>query len=223
VTSTRGERRRRVPAMAPADRRAALIAATVPLLHEHGLDVSTRRIAEAAGVAEGTIFGVFPDKHSLIVAALTHALDPQPTLDALDAINPELGLRSRLTRAADLIIERFTGNADLMTAARSLAVSPDSQPEAFKRMTSTRERLLAALTRLVEPDHDELRRSPTAVARLLLLFCGANIYGPFGDPERFNGEEMVSLLLDGLLVAETPTETLTIPLFGAKTDTTGVP
>ena len=56
--------------MAPEDRRAALIAATVPLLHEHGLDVSTRKIAEAAGVAEGTIFGVFPDKHSLVVAAL---------------------------------------------------------------------------------------------------------------------------------------------------------
>jgi AcrR family transcriptional regulator len=35
--------------MAPEDRRAALIAATVPLLHEHGLDVSTRKIAEAAG------------------------------------------------------------------------------------------------------------------------------------------------------------------------------
>lgn len=209
--------------MAPADRRAALIAATVPLLYEHGLDVSTRKIAEAAGVAEGTIFGVFPDKHSLVVAALMHALDPQPTLDALGGIDPELGLRLRLVRAAELIIERFTGNAELMTAARSLALSPEGQPEAFKRMTTTRERLLAELTRLVEPDRHQLRRSPAAVARLLLLFCGANIYGPFGDPERFNGEEMVSLLLDGLLVAEIPTETLPIPLFGAKTDITGVP
>jgi len=209
--------------MAPDDRRAALIAATVPLLHEHGLDVSTRKIAEAAGVAEGTIFGVFPDKHSLIVAALLHALDPQPTLDALDDIDPELDLRFRMIQAADLINERFTGNAELMAAARSLAVSADARPEAALRMADSRRRLLAVLTQLIEPDHDRLRRSPAAVARLLLLFCGANIYGPFGDPNRLNGEEMVSLLLDGVLVVETETQTLAIPLFGAKTDTTGVP
>ena len=82
--------------MAPEDRRAALIAATIPLLHEHGLDVSTRQIADAAGVAEGTIFGVFKDKSSLVVAALVQALDPQPTLDALAAIDRGLDLRERL-------------------------------------------------------------------------------------------------------------------------------
>lgn len=209
--------------MAPEDRRAALIAATVPLLHEHGLDVSTRKIAEAAGVAEGTIFGVFPDKQSLVVAALLRALDPQPTLDKLAEIDRELGLRSRLVRAADLINELFTGNAKLMSAARSLALSTGAHPEAAVRMAVIREKLLGSITAVVEPDGDQLRRPPTTVARLFLLYCGANTYGPFGDPGKFNGEEMVSLLLDGLLILHAGTETLTIPLFGAKTDTTGVP
>jgi AcrR family transcriptional regulator len=209
--------------MAPEDRRAALIAATIPLLHEYGLDVSTRRIAEAAGVAEGTIFGVFKDKHSLVVAALLRALDPQPTLDALAGIDPGLGLRIRLIRAADLINERFTGNAALMSAARQLAVSPGEDPPAAERMADARHRLLAALTELVEPDGGKLRRSPATVARLVLLFCGANTYGPFGDPARFDGEEMVSLLLDGLLVIPAGEENLTIPLFGAQRNTTGVP
>jgi AcrR family transcriptional regulator len=209
--------------MAPEDRRAALIAATVPLLHEHGLDVSTRKIAEAAGVAEGTIFGVFPDKQSLVVAALLRALDPQPTLDKLAEIDRELGLRFRLVRAADLINELFTGNAKLMSAARSLALSTGAHPEAAMRMAITREKLLGSITAVVEPDGDQLRRPPTTVARLFLLYCGANTYGPFGDPGKFNGEEMVSLLLDGLLILHAGTETLTIPLFGAKTDTTGVP
>jgi len=209
--------------MAPEDRRAALIEATIPLLHEHGLDVSTRQIAEAAGVAEGTIFGVFKDKRSLIVAAMLQALDPQPTLDALGEIDPGLDLRFRLIRAADLINDRFIGNVDLMTAARVLVHSPESQPTAADRMADTRVRLLDALTSLVEPDSDKLRRSPAAVARLLLLFCGANTYGPFGDPARFNGEEMVSLLLDGLLVIDTGADKLTVPLFGADSDTTGVP
>jgi AcrR family transcriptional regulator len=209
--------------MAPEDRRAALIAATIPLLHEHGLDVSTRRIAEAAGVAEGTIFGVFPDKHSLVVAAAVQALDPQPTVDALAEIDPGLELRARLIQAADLINERFTGNAELMTAARSLAHLSGATSPATLHMADTRHRLLAALTTLVGPDEARLRRSPATVARLLLLFCGANTYGPFGDPDRFNGAELVSLLLDGLLVRDTGAETLSIPLFEAETEITGVP
>jgi AcrR family transcriptional regulator len=222
VTSTPGERRRRVPAMAPEERRAALIGATVPLLHEHGLDVSTRKIADAAGVAEGTIFGVFPDKRSLILAAVQHALDPRPTLDALAAIDATLDLRSRLSQAADLINDRFVANADLMTAARRLMLSPDADPGAARRMADVREGLLAALTRLVEPDRDRLRRPPAAVARLLLLFCGANTFGPFGEPGRLTGADIVSLLLDGVLaVAET--ENPTNPLLPGKTDTTGVP
>ena len=209
--------------MAPEDRRAALIKATIPLLYEHGLEVSTRRIAEAAGVAEGTIFGVFKDKQSLIVAALLQALDPQPTLDALAGIDPGLELRARLIRAAELINERFTTNADLMAAARRLAVSPEATPTAIERMTQAREVLLTTLTELIEPDGDKLRRPPRAAAGLLVLFCGANTYGPFGDPENFDGEELVSLLLDGLLVIDTGAETLSVPLFGAESDTTGVP
>jgi AcrR family transcriptional regulator len=186
--------------MAPDERRAALIAATVPLLHEHGLDVSTRQIAQAAGVAEGTIFGVFPDKNSLVVTALMHALDPQPTLDALAAIDRSLGLRLRLIAATNRINERFTATVRLMTAARTLAFTSGAHPEAWKRMVDSRERLLASLTAVIEPDARLLRRPPEAVARLLLLFCGANTYGPYADPAHHDAAEMVSLLLDGLLV-----------------------
>jgi AcrR family transcriptional regulator len=209
-------RRRRVPAMAPEDRRAALIAATIPLLHEHGLDVSTRQIAAAAGVAEGTIFGVFKDKNSLLVAAVTEALDPQPTIDAMAAIDPGLSLHERLSRAAELVIERFAGNAQLIAEARKLLLS-SGDSEAVARMATSRERLLGALTAVVEPSAGELRKSPAATARLLLLFCGANVFGPFGDPGNVSGGEMASLLLDGLLIIPAGDKPLVVPIFG-KTD-----
>ena len=52
--------------MPPDERRDAIIDVVLPLLLEHGSDVSTRQIAEAAGIAEGTIFRVFPDKAALL-------------------------------------------------------------------------------------------------------------------------------------------------------------
>jgi AcrR family transcriptional regulator len=186
--------------MAPEDRRAALIAATVPLVREHGLDVSTKQIAQAAGVAEGTIFGVFPDKNTLIISALMHALDPRATLDTMAAVDPGLDLRARLTIAADLIIQRFQVNAEMMTAARKLAFGAGSYPEATSYMAASREQLLAALTAVIEPDAAMLRRPAGEAAGLLLLFCGAAIHGPWGNPDRLNGGAIVSLVLDGLLV-----------------------
>jgi len=186
--------------MAPEERRAALIAATIPLLREHGPDVSTRQIAHAAGVAEGTIFGVFSDKNTLLATALASALDPRPTLDAIAAIDPGRDLRSRLVTAAGLINHRFTGNTQLIAAARKLALSSDADPEVRRRMAEARDALLAALTGMIEPDAGRLRRSPAATAGLLLVFCASTTHGPFGDSERLDAAELVSLLLDGLLI-----------------------
>jgi AcrR family transcriptional regulator len=186
--------------MAPEERRAALIAATIPLLREHGPDVSTRQIAQAAGVAEGTIFGVFSDKNTLLVTALASALDPRPTLDAIAAIDPRLDLRARLTTAAGLINHRFTGNAQLIAAARKLALASDADPDVRRRMAESRDALLEALTAMIEPYTGHLRRSPAESAGLLLVFCATTTHGPFGDPDRFDAAELVSLLLDGLLI-----------------------
>ena len=209
-------RRRRVPAMAPEDRRAALVAATVPLLHEHGLEVSTRQIAAAAGVAEGTIFGVFKDKQSLIVAALVQALDPQPTIDAITAIDPRKDLRQRIAEAADLVNQRFTEHSGLMSAVRGLVHSVGGHHQAALHMARNRERLQTALTQVIEPDAAALRRSPGTTARLLLLFAGANVFGPFAA-EPVDGAEMASLLLDGLLVVTDHDRAPVAPCTG-KTD-----
>ena len=64
----------RAPRLTPDERRGALIEATIPLLLQHGASVSTRQIAEAAGVAEGTIFRVFDSKEDLVHAAATQLL-----------------------------------------------------------------------------------------------------------------------------------------------------
>ena len=62
--------------MAPEDRRQAIVEVLIPLLVERGSDVTTKEVAQAADIAEGTIFRVFPDKRSLFLAAAEEAINP---------------------------------------------------------------------------------------------------------------------------------------------------
>ena len=68
--------RHRATPLPPSERRAAIIAATLPLLRTIGPPVTTREIAKAAAVAEGTIFSVFADKDDLIEATARAGFDP---------------------------------------------------------------------------------------------------------------------------------------------------
>ena len=97
----------RATPMPPDERRAALIAATEPLLEQFGRDVSTRQIAQAACVAEGTIFRVFATKEALIDAVLEEVFDVQRTCDELAAIDRSLDLEARMVAAVGVLQARL--------------------------------------------------------------------------------------------------------------------
>ncbi|MFI6318571.1 TetR/AcrR family transcriptional regulator [Nonomuraea sp. NPDC050556] len=199
-------KRRRVPAMAPEERRAALIAATIPLLREHGMSISTRQIAEAAGVAEGTIFGVFRDKNSLLRAAVLTAYDAQPLCTALASIDSGADLRTRLRETVALLRKGLVANANLVAAPRTLMADDDA--EFVERMMEGRQRAMAAVAAVIEPDAAQLRRAPEAAAHLLMMQIMMSVhrgFAPLVEPEDLDDDEIVSILLDGLLVRTAPT------------------
>src|SRR4051812_49280428 len=158
---------RRAAALPPEERREALISATLPLVLEHGMDVSTRLIAEAAGVAEGTIFRVFPSKNDLVEAAVASAFDPSALVEAIGRIDRSSPLADRLAAAVGLMQERGGGIAGRVPAFAAPRSRPD-RGRAWGRRASEAG-VVDALALLVEPDGDRLRCSPQEVARRLRL------------------------------------------------------
>ena len=186
--------RTRAPSLPAGERRAVIVAATVPLLLTEGAGVTTRQIAEAAGIAEGTIFGVFPDKETLIQAAIETAFDRAPLDDALRAVDLSLPLEARLTAAVEILRRRVTTIWKLMTA-----VGMTKPPEGTGSNADPRGRVdLSALAALFEPDRRQLRRDPQAAAHLLQGLTFAGTHPALIADEPLSSTEIVSLLLDGI-------------------------
>src|ERR1700710_2620834 len=110
-----GDMSPRATSMSPDDRRKAIVTALVPLIVERGGEVTTREIAEAAGIAEGTIFRVFPDKRSLMLAAAEEAINPADGQAAFDdAMAGLTGLREKVVVSTQRVLDRMRMTMSVM-------------------------------------------------------------------------------------------------------------
>ena len=180
--------------MAPEDRRAAIVAATMPLLRERGWTLTTTEIATAAGVSEGTLFSVFKDKDELLITTLQAALDPQPTVERLSQIDPALPLEDRLVMAVE-ILQNLTTQVWQMTGALLHEEVKGRLPRRFMGDFFARDLLSA----LFEPSISELRIDPAVAGHALMVLATAGS-NPVLFRTPLNASEIVTILLEGIRI-----------------------
>ncbi len=211
------ERARPLP---PDERRASLVAAAIPLIAEHGLKVTTKQIATAAGVAEGTIFRVFTDKTELVQAAINSAFDPELTLAELGAIDIGLPLHKRCLEITTVLQSRLMAVFKIMIAMRMTPGQPKYRPKHQPPHGShvgsgphgpagpgrlpgppvdpRTEDIFAEVVRLLEPDRDEFTRPVEEVAQILRLLTFSGSHPFISDGHLLTAEQITSTVLDGV-------------------------
>lgn len=183
------------------ERRAAIVAVTEPLLLARGTEVSTREIAEAAGVAEGTLFRVFANKEALIDAVFAEASDAAAIRAEIARIDTSADLETRVAEIAAVLQRRARRMFALIhatgyrppatTGRRSGPAAPD------------RALAISAAAAVLEGDRHRLRVTPEQAAAHLAalvmalthpLLSGHGVCGPGQEDPR----EIARLLLYGV-------------------------
>ena len=191
--------RSRAAALPPDARRQAIVDAVVALLVEHGADVTTRQIAQAAGVAEGTLFRVFDDKAALLHAAAHALLGPERTRAALAAVDPALSLPDMVRTVAEQQLQSTARVMAVLMALRGSGPPPgEHRPGPPGPVLEAHAALLEGLTALFGRYRDELAVEPAraAVALRALVLGSCQPWTAVAD--RLTGDEIAAVLLTGV-------------------------
>jgi AcrR family transcriptional regulator len=164
-----------------------IVEATLPLLLEHGDRVTTRQIAEAAGIAEGTIFRAFGDKDEVITAVLDTALDVGPLDQAVAAIDPSLPFEDAAVAAIVIMQQRVIDVWRLVSS-----VGMRFHDRARRPIVDS-----DALTKLFEANRDHMRVEPAVAARLLRALTLSTTHPTIVD-EPMSPDEILTLFLHGV-------------------------
>ena len=182
------------------------MAAARPLLLTNGLDVTTRQLAEAAGVAEGTLFRVFESKEDLLVEAARSAFDASEHLAELDAIDPSAELSARLIA----VIESAQRHArQIMRVFVAFGKPTDRSRLGNPKELMGRSQIRAVserVTTLLEPDTNRLRIPVEELVRLVGTLSWISVH-PMNDASPMTAAQLADVLLHGVLADERTAKT----------------
>jgi AcrR family transcriptional regulator len=187
----------RATAMTPDERRAQLVDVTLRLLRVHGRAVTTRQIAEAAGVAEGTIFRVVASKEELVDIAIERAFEPGDVVTRIREIDPAQSLRDRLLVLVAILQQRFLATFGLMQKVG--LVGPPRHVHDSAAAEEWRARLAELLAGVVGEDADQLGVPVEHFVHVLRLLTFAGSHEHIADGRLLTPDQIVDTVLHGLL------------------------
>ncbi|WP_052462692.1 TetR/AcrR family transcriptional regulator [Nigerium massiliense] len=174
--------------------------ATRPLLLEHGLATSTRQIAAACGIAEGTIFRVFSSKEELIAEVVATEASAAPVVGRLQKLDG-----TDLAGLVEGIIRVLTARSRELRSLLALRHHPSIRGEGGCRRPPAREtRIAETIEALLLPHADALSVPPRQAARAIeALSIGASFLSASTDTTEQTPADLAAILLTGFS-KETP-------------------
>jgi AcrR family transcriptional regulator len=189
VTNVEDSVRARAKPLPTDDRRAMIIDAVIPLIMEHGRAVTTRQIADAADIAEGTIFRVFADKDALIDAAVEKFLDPTAVNRSLRAIDSELPLEAKVNDILFQLRSRMTGIFGIMSAI-GMAGPPPRRPSA--------DNFEDVIADVLRPDLERLQIPLDRIASFVRLVAFASAIPQFNQGREISTADLAHVITYGI-------------------------
>lgn len=182
--------------MSPEHRRAAILEVARPLVIEHGTATTTKLIAEAAGIAEGTIFRVFSSKDEIFDALIDHVFDADDFIAEIRQVDATQPLRDRLVAMTGLLQHRFIEIFAVMTAL-GLRRPPDRHQR--HQRTELQDEFRELAVGLIGDDADGFRVEPEEVVHLLRLLTFSGSHPHISDQHLLTPEQIVDTVLHGTL------------------------
>ncbi len=195
--------------MAPDERRRAIIEATTQLVLDIGPEVTTRQIADACGLAEGTLFRAFESKRDILKAVVEHIIDPAGILDRIALLPEDQPLPDVIAALVDSVGSAMKRVRSVMAALHSQLREdhPHGPPhdQDKSKFFERHAQLMGAMTQVLHPYANELRVEPDVAAAFIQTTVFASALPMVGA--KIDDRTVLTDLLIHALVKEPPCST----------------
>lgn len=188
------------------DRREQILSSIGAVVLEHGVKVTSRQLADAAGVAEGTLFRAFGDKDSLLIAFVEREGCRAFDLSSVEQRRHECTTVSELVRAMiEVIVDQLGHYMELTMALGPLIQAAHSGYREKGTVEAHHQRFAdfnQRIASLLEPFAHEISVSTTAAAAAIatVAVTASSSWGQVAPP--LSLDDTHRILVHGLIAEQ---------------------